>query len=158
MQFPQTTARTQLPLFHAALLTSPPAAPCMNAVETPWTESVESFSELTLSGSTENCLLLLAPVLRELSQQAGDRWLTLVDAPAQLTQAWLRKNGLKRETILLLQSRGTQTAVELVSEALRLGRSHTVVSWINQLGAHSRQKLTAAALQGQTQSLNICLS
>jgi cell division inhibitor SulA len=123
-----------------------------------WPQTPESFSELALSGSTENCFLLLAPILRDLSQQAGERWLTLIDAPSQLTQSWLRNNRINRERILLLQSRGAQTALELACEALSLGRSHTVVSWINQPGPHSRQKLTAAAIQGQAQSLNIRLS
>ena len=44
-----------------------------------------------------------------------------------LTQAWLRDAGLNRERILLLQPRGAQSAQQLTCEALRLGRSHTVV-------------------------------
>ena len=158
MQFPQSVERTQLPLFHNAIISAQPIALIDEPAANTWAESVESFSELSLRGSTENCLLLLAPMLRELSQQAGDRWLTLIDAPAQITQTWLRNAGLKREASLLLKASSTNTAVELSCEALRLGRSHTVISWISPIETHSRQMLTRAALQGHSQSLNIRLS
>ncbi len=158
MQFPQAVGRTQLPLFHGAILSNQAESLLFDATESPRTESPESFSELGLSGSMDNCLLLLAPILRELSQQAGDRWLTLVDAPSQLSQSWLRQSKINRERILLLQTRGSQTAIDLACEALRLGRSHTVISWIDLLDRQARQRLTSAANQGQTQSLNIHLS
>ena len=157
MQFPQSVERTQLPLFHSAIISAQPITLIGEPAANTWAESVDSFSELSLRGSTENCLLLLSPMLRELSQQAGDRWLTLIDAPTQITQSWLRNAGLKREASLLLKTSGTNSAVELACEALRLGRSHTVISWINPLDTHSRQLLIRAALQGNSQSLNIRL-
>lgn len=157
MQFPQATGRSQLPLFQRAILAGESAPILIDTLESHWPEAPDSFSELALSGSTDNCLLLLAPILRDLSQQAGERWLTLIDAPSQLTQSWLRNANINRERILLLQSRGTQTALELACEALRLGRSHTVISWINPLERQARHNLTRAAMQGQTQSLNIRL-
>ena len=157
MQFPQSIERAQLPLFYGAGINTRVLLPVPEPAAKAWEESQESFSELALRGSTDNCLLLLAPILRELSQQAGGRWLTLIDAPAQITQTWLRDAGLKREVILLLKAHGTSTAVELACEALRRGRSHTVISWIHPLEAHSQQMLTLAALQGESQSLNIRL-
>ncbi len=157
MQFPQATGRTQLSLFQRAILANPPTPVLLDTAEQHWPEPAESFSELALRGSTDNCLLLLAPILRDLSQQAGERWLTLIDAPAQLTQTWLRNSRINRQRILLLQSRGSQTAVELASEALRLGRSHTVISWINPLDRQARKSLTDAAIMGRSQSLNIGL-
>jgi cell division inhibitor SulA len=45
----------------------------------------------------------------------------------------------------------------LTREALRLGRSHTVVSWINPINAAARQQLIGAARIGDAQSLNIRL-
>jgi cell division inhibitor SulA len=48
------------------------------------------FSELSLRGAAGNCLNLLAPILRELSEDQDARWLTLIAPPASLTQAWLR--------------------------------------------------------------------
>ena len=39
------------------------------------------FSEITLSGQTQQCLQLIAPILRDLSEDQNDRWLTLVSPP-----------------------------------------------------------------------------
>ncbi|MHC8361039.1 SOS-induced cell division inhibitor SulA [Pseudomonas sp. PMCC200344] len=156
MQFPHTSQQAQLPLFEAFMVQ--PLAPILKeVVELPWSAEPEVFSELSLRGAAGNCLNLLAPILRELSQEQDARWLTLIAPPASLTQAWLRDAGLNRERILLLQPRGTQSAQQLTCEALRLGRSHTVVSWLNPLSSTSRQQLISAARTGDAQSLNIRL-
>jgi len=156
MQFPHTSQQAQLPLFEAFMVQ--PLAPILkDVVESPWSAEPEVFSELSLRGAAGNCLNLLAPILRELSQDQDARWLTLIAPPASLTQAWLRDAGLNRERILLLQPRGTQSAQQLTCEALRLGRSHTVVSWINPLNTAQRQQLISAARIGDAQSLNIRL-
>ncbi|MDO7896803.1 SOS-induced cell division inhibitor SulA [Pseudomonas citrulli] len=156
MQFPHTPQHTQLPLFEAFM--AQPLVPVLKEViESPWGVEPEAFSELSLRGAAGNCLNLLAPILRELSQDQDARWLTLIAPPASVTQAWLRDAGLNRERILLLQPRGTQSAQQLTCEALRLGRSHTVVSWINPLNATARQQLISAARTGDAQSLNIRL-
>nr|WP_314529159.1 SOS-induced cell division inhibitor SulA [uncultured Pseudomonas sp.] len=156
MQFPHTSQQAQLPLFEAFMVQ--PLAPILkDVVESPWSAEPEVFSELSLRGAAGNCLNLLAPILRELSQDQDARWLTLIAPPASLTQAWLRDAGLNRERILLLQPRGTQSAQQLTCEALRLGRSHTVVSWLNPLGSAQRQQLISAARTGDAQSLNIRL-
>ncbi|AXA54773.1 SOS-induced cell division inhibitor SulA [Pseudomonas thivervalensis] len=156
MQFPHTPQHTQLPLFEAFM--AQPLAPVLKEViESPWGIEPEAFSELSLRGAAGNCLNLLAPILRELSQDQDARWLTLIAPPASVTQTWLRDAGLNRERILLLQPRGTQSAQQLTCEALRLGRSHTVVSWLNPLTATARQQLISAARTGDAQSLNIRL-
>ncbi|UZE25545.1 CDP-glycerol--UDP-pyrophosphoryl-N-acetylglucosaminyl-N-acetylmannosamine glycerophosphotransferase [Pseudomonas sp. B21-056] len=156
MQFPHTPQHTQLPLFEAFM--AQPLAPVLKEViEAPWGIEPEAFSELSLRGAAGNCLNLLAPILRELSQDQEARWLTLIAPPASVTQAWLRDAGLNRERILLLQPRGTQSAQQLTCEALRLGRSHTVVSWLNPLSSTARQQLISAARTGDAQSLNIRL-
>ena len=156
MQFPHTPQQAQLPLFEAFM--AQPLAPILkDVVESPWSAEPEVFSELSLRGAAGNCLNLLAPILRELSQDQDARWLTLIAPPASLTQAWLRDAGLSRERILLLQPRGTQSAQQLTCEALRLGRSHTVVSWLNPLSTTLRQQLISAARIGDAQSLNIRL-
>jgi cell division inhibitor SulA len=135
-----------------------PLAPALKeAIESPWGIEPEAFSELSLRGAAGSCLNLLAPILRELSQDQDARWLTLIAPPASVTQAWLRDAGLNRERILLLQPRGSQSAQQLTCEALRLGRSHTVVSWLNPLTATARQQLISAARTGDAQSLNIRL-
>ena len=157
MQFPQPSPQqTQLPLFEAFM--AQPLAPILkDVVESPWSAEPDVFSELSLRGAAGNCLNLLAPILRELSQEQDARWLTLIAPPASLTQAWLRDAGLNRERILLLHPRGAQSAQQLTCEALRLGRSHTVVSWLNPLSSQSRQQLISAARTGDAQSLNIRL-
>ncbi|KAB0486729.1 SOS cell division inhibitor SulA [Pseudomonas reinekei] len=157
MQFPHTSQQAQLPLLFEAFMAQPLAPILKEVVESPWSAEPEVFSELSLRGAAGNCLNLLAPILRELSQDQDARWLTLIAPPASLTQAWLRDAGLNRERILLLQPRGTQSAQQLTCEALRLGRSHTVVSWLNPLSTTSRQQLISAARTGDAQSLNIRL-
>jgi cell division inhibitor SulA len=155
MQFHQTP-QAQLPLFEAFM--AQPIAPIINEIaETPWGYEPDLFSELSFRGAPGNCLNLMVPILRELSEEADARWLTLIAPPASLTQARLRAAGVNRERILVLQPRGTQSALELTREALRLGRSHTVVSWINPLSSAARQQLISAARIGDAQSLNIRL-
>ncbi|WP_276145653.1 SOS-induced cell division inhibitor SulA, partial [Pseudomonas aeruginosa] len=102
-------------------------------------------------------LTLLAPILRELSEEQDARWLTLIAPPASLTHEWLRRAGLNRERILLLQAKDNAAALALSCEALRLGRSHTVVSWLEPLSRAARKQLSRAAQLGQAQSLNIRL-
>lgn len=150
MQFPQSLSRNQLPLFDAFL------ASTLAAVEEPASQEA-AFSEVSLRGAAGHCLTLLAPMLRELSEKDDERWLTLIAPPASLTQSWLRDAGLNRERILLLQPRRNQSPLQLAQEALKLGRSHTVVSWLHPLPQQARQQLEAAARTGKAQSLNISL-
>lgn len=163
MQFPllpqPTAQQAQLSLFEAFMgqpQTAP--APVLGTLQSPWvTGDPDAFSELSLRGTAGNCLNLLAPMLRELSEEQDARWLTLIAPPGSLTQTWLRDAGLNRERILLLHPRGAQSALQLTCEALRLGRSHTVVSWLNPLSSAARQQLIGAAHIGDAQSLNIRL-
>lgn len=156
MQFPQSLERSQLPLFDAFLAT-PGEALFAPAPDTPALEEALAFSELSLRGTAGHCLHLLAPILRELSENTNARWLTLIAPPSSLTQTWLRDAGLNRERILLLHPRQGQSALELAEEALKLGRSHTVVSWLHPLEHSARLRLARAAEVGQAQSLNISL-
>jgi len=155
MQFPQSLNRSQLPLFEAFLGNA--LTPLLDdVVEAPWIDEPEPFSELRLSGSPGNCRQLLGPVLRELSLNHDARWLTLIAPPASITNAWLRSLGLNLDRLLVLQPGTGQEALDLAREALRLGRSHTVVSWIG-LHPNQRASLTSAARLGCAQSLNIRL-
>ncbi|MBJ9975328.1 CDP-glycerol--UDP-pyrophosphoryl-N-acetylglucosaminyl-N-acetylmannosamine glycerophosphotransferase [Pseudomonas sp. S75] len=146
----------QLPLFEAFL--AQPMLPGLKSREHPLKpQRPELFSELALRGAPGHCHSLLAPILRELSEEDDTRWLTLIAPPSSLTQAWLRHAGLNRERILLLQPGQNQTAVQLACEALRLGHSHTVVSWLGSVSATVRHQLVSAATSGNAQSLNIRL-
>ncbi|MEO9330692.1 SOS-induced cell division inhibitor SulA [Ectopseudomonas guguanensis] len=154
MQVQQSFERPQLPLFDAFLGAS--GTPLVTD-DVARSEDDQAFSELALRGAAGHCLHLLAPILRELSQNQDARWLTLVAPPASLTQAWLRDAGLNRERILLLHPRQGQSALELAEEALKLGRSHTVISWLHPVERSTRQRLAQAAASGGAQSLNISL-
>lgn len=156
MQLPQSPNQSQLPLFEAFMAASAPALQ-PESLNDAWLDQPQAFSELSLRGAAKHCLTLLAPILRELSENDNERWLTLIAPPSNLTQSWLREAGLNRERILLLQPRGEQTALQLAEEALKLGRSHTVVSWLHPLERKARQTLETAARQGSAQSLNISL-
>jgi cell division inhibitor SulA len=154
MQLPQSFNQAQLPLFEAFL--AQPLSPILtDSIELNWTEETQVVSELSLRGASGHCLNLLAPILRELSQNQDARWLTLIAPPSSLTRIWLRDAGLNRERILLLHPHGKQSACDLACSALRLGRSHTVVSWLRPLDRLTQQLLASAAHTGDTQSLNI---
>ncbi|PYC18957.1 SOS-induced cell division inhibitor SulA [Pseudomonas mosselii] len=154
--FTHAPQQAQLPLFEAFL--AQPVLPGLKpAPKARKNSQPELFSELALRGAPGHCQSLLAPILRDLSEEDDSRWLTLIAPPGSLTQAWLRDAGLNRERILLLQPGGSQTALQLACEALRLGHSHTVVSWLGTLNANARQQLQRAAANGNAQSLNIRL-
>lgn len=155
MYVQQSFERPQLALFDA-FLAGAPSAPLVTD-DTSTNEDDQAFSELALRGAAGHCLHLLAPILRELSQNQDARWLTLVAPPASLTQSWLRDAGLNRERILLLHPRQGQSALQLAEEALKLGRSHTVISWLHPVERSTRQRLAQAAHAGAAQSLNISL-
>ena len=118
--------------------------------------AADHLSEMTLSGSADHCRLLLAPILRDLSEAADTRWLTLIAPPASLSHRWLREAGLNRDRILLLPAQEAQGALGLACKALMSGCSHTVVTF-ERLDRSSRLRLRAAAELGQTQSLNVRL-
>ena len=157
MQYSQSlTQRPQLSLFQEALFGSNVAAALAEPVTAASNSvSTQHISELQLNASASNYQLLLAPILRELSTNSGNRWITLVAPPGSLNQEWLRQARLNRERIIVLQPRGTQSALELTCQALSLGRSHTVISWLNHIGSPTREVLEAASSQGHTQLLNI---
>lgn len=113
------------------------------------------ISELALSGQPQHCLALLAPILKALSEQQEQRWLTLIAPPVELTRQWLKGTGLDTERTLIIYPKGLQTTQELACQVLRLGRSHTVVSWLPALAPAARQRLAEAAEQGQAHSVNI---
>lgn len=156
MQYPQPLDLPQLPLFQEALWANA-SEPLLVQMAEPEAPEDAAFSELSLRGIPGNCLTLLAPILRELSEEQDARWLTLVAPPSSLTHDWMRKAGLNRERILLLPARDQASALSITCEALRLGHSHTVVSWLPALDPQARAQLSRAAIIGRAQSLNIRL-
>lgn len=116
-------------------------------------EDQPGSSEISLNGSPRQCLQLLAPILRELSQADSPGWLSLIDPPLPISQKWLRASGLDPQRILIIRSRQGMESLKLCCEILELGYSHTVVSWLSTSG-HS-QLLNRAARAGHCASLNI---
>jgi len=125
------------------------------ARELPAASVPDTFSELSLHGSQEQCLQLLAPILRQLSDKDDARWLTLVTPPSLLSNAWLRGTHLNRERVLLLQTPSSAKTLQLACEVLCKGQSHTVISWLHDLSDAGKQQLARAAAQGNSQSLNV---
>lgn len=153
MHLPQPLRRSQIPLFEPFLATAtlPGAAPEQKQLPEQY------FSELSLSAARGNRLQLLGAILRDLSQSDDHRWLSLVAPPAAITHEWLRRAGIHRERVLLLHPRAHQSELELACEALRLGRSHTVISWLA-LAQNNRQRLLCSAAEGRSHCLNIALN
>jgi cell division inhibitor SulA len=151
MQYQPLTGKPQLSLFEGLIAQQlSPFGPLPGAAQ----PDADYLSEMSVSGSDGHCRLLLAPILRELSEADG-RWLTLIAPPAAVSPGWLRESGLNRERILLLQAGDAEAALELSCKALAAGCSHTVISWLGRLDKNKRRRLQTAASQGGTQSLNI---
>src|SRR5690606_10996578 len=105
MQYTQPLPdRYQPSLFYGLLM------PLASGEAEPDTEHV---SQLSLRGATGHCVNLLGSILRELSQAADARWLTLIAPPQPLTSGWLRGASLNRERILLLHARDREAALAL---------------------------------------------
>tara|TARA_R110000782_G_scaffold23344_9_gene61149 strand:+ start:2423 stop:2944 length:522 start_codon:yes stop_codon:yes gene_type:complete len=152
----------QTELFHNALMASRHATPAKSTASkriTSLPEVEDGFSEIKLNGAPKQCLQWLAPVLRDLSQAEAPRWLTLLDPPATVSHKWLRSAGLDPERILIVRGKPGMDSLELCCDLLRLGCSHTVVSWLATDGNDGRSShlLRKAAGEGHCQSLNVYL-
>lgn len=116
----------------------------------------QGYSEIALNGSPRQCLQWLAPVLRELSQAETIGWLTLVNPPVDINLPWLRSAGLDPERVRVIHSAKGKDTLALCCDVLRLGNSHTVVSWLAG-DARESDMLTRAARAGNCSSLNVRL-
>ena len=120
----------------------------------PFEENDSGYSEICLNGAPRQCLQWLAPVLRDLSQANVPGWLTLIDPPDHVSHGWLRAAGLDPQRILIVRPNRGMNSLALCCDILRLGYSHTVVSW---LAADSREsaQMAGAARLGNCRSLNV---
>ncbi|WP_341705975.1 SOS-induced cell division inhibitor SulA [Halopseudomonas sp.] len=161
MQYARTEQQTltQTDLFHNALMATRLKH---HAFEQPVHASPQedepdgSYSEMTLQGSARQCLQWLAPVLRELSQKDCRRWLTLIDPPASVSQQWLRGANLDPQRIMIVRSKAGMDSLKLCCDLLKMGGSHTVVSWLDRDSCVA-PRLERAAQVGRCQSLNVHL-
>src|SRR5690606_415410 len=83
-------------------------------------------------------------------------WLTLIDPPLPVSHKWLRTSGLDPQRILIIRPKHGMDTLELCCEILRLGYSHTVVSWLPPR-ASTHRRLEAAARAGYCARLNVRL-
>lgn len=86
-----------------------------------------NITEILLHNSTISLQPVLLPMIAQLSRQ--DRWLTLINPPANLNRDLLQQGGACIEQILVLHTRDDETSRLLTSRALAAGTSHTVICW-----------------------------
>ena len=158
MQYARNKGSAAQPdLLHQVMMSSRLQAQSLGGTAMPDSEPENvGFSEICLNGTPRQCLQWLAPVLRDLSQASCPGWLTLIDPPLPVSQKWLRTSGLDPQRILIIRPKHGMDTLELCCEILRLGYSHTVVSWLPPL-ASTRRRLEAAARSGYCASLNVRL-
>lgn len=162
MQYAREPRPTQLELVHYSpvadpgRITAPPVAARTMPADIEAEESEYGYSEMCLNGAPRQCLKWLAPVLRDLSQADAPGWLTLIDPPEQVSHGWLRSAGLDPQRILIVRPNRGMDRLALCCEILRLGYSHTVVSWLPTQGREVA-RLEAAARIGNSRCLNIRL-
>ncbi len=159
---PDQQTLTQADLFHNALMATRlehirfSREMSQQPVTAPADDQEYGYSEISLQGAARQCLQWLAPVLRDLSNSAAPRWLTLIDPPASLSNHWLRNADLDPSRIMIVRSKPGMDATKLCCDLLKLGCSHTVVSWLSP-DSSTAPRLERAAQSGQCRSLNIRL-
>lgn len=160
---PDQQTLTQADLFHNALMASRMEHSQFSRPRTqqqPLPSSPDEqdygYSEINLQGAARQCLQWLAPVLRDLSNSAAPRWLTLIDPPSSLSNQWLRNADLDPTRIMVVRSKPGMDATTLCCDLLKLGGSHTVVSWLSP-DSSTKPRLERAARAGRCHSLNIRL-
>lgn len=159
MQYARESRPTQLELVHNQTMVDDrlvvePTSALQPSVELD--EPEYGYSEICLNGAPRQCLQWLAPVLRDLSQAEAPGWLTLIDPPEQVSHAWLRSAGLDPWRILIVRPNRGMDRLALCCEVLRMGYSHTVVSWLP-TGRREIARLEAAARRGSSRCLNVRL-
>lgn len=92
---------------------------------------------------------LLLPIIAQLSRD--DRWLTLINPPAELNRALLDQVGASTGHILVLRCTGA--ALPLCRQALAAGTSHTVILWCENGQPLPLKQLAPAAEQGNAQAI-----
>ena len=87
MQYQTSTSRPQLSLFDGVIAQSLAPFGSLAPRSKPEQEKKDHLSELSLSGSSQHCHLLLTPILRELGDATDSRWLTLIAPPPSFHRA-----------------------------------------------------------------------
>lgn len=108
------------------------------------TEIIQHNSEVSLSP-------LLLPMLAQLSQQ--ERWLAIVNAPAELTRESLAQAGVDIQHLWFLKANHKHSALDLARRALEARTCHAVVSWHEALDEGAMRQLHRSAACSDTQGI-----
>lgn len=109
-------------------------------------------TEILLHSSRVSLHPVLLPMISQLSRD--NRWLTLINPPADLSCELLTQAGAVTGHILALHSReGRHEPLTLCQQALSAGTSHTVIAWYDSGRTTPLHQLDLAASQGDAQAI-----
>ncbi|RDH43858.1 SulA-like leucine-rich domain-containing protein [Zooshikella ganghwensis] len=114
-------------------------------------------SEFVFSGPEQLLASIIPSILADLNNDNTQRWLTIVCPPElkSLTIRWLQDSKLNRQTTLFLTATSEVSLLQLTLQALQMGKSHTVVCWLDYIDEHTVELLEGAAQRGNSQAINI---
>lgn len=139
--FAQQTYQQQ-PLPFQQGTATPTVAPLADTRATP---HVSRVTELVIPGGDQNAVLL--PMVRYLSDQNQQQWLTLISHHNQEPR-WLKNQGLNPRTLRVIQANSPNDILWMTWEALTNGTSHTVVAELSAQPKDVMKELERAAAQG----------
>lgn len=115
------------------------------------------ITEIILSSARIPLTSFIPPMLAQLSHNEQQRWLTVVCSSQyrNLTLKWLQDAYINNKQVLFLTANNEASTKELTLQALTLGKSHTVVSWLPELDEETLAKLDLAAHEGNCHVINI---
>lgn len=109
-------------------------------------------TEILLHNSRVSLHPVLMPMITQLSH--NNRWLALINPPADLSRELLIEAGALTGRILLLHAReGRHEPLKLCRQALSAGTSHTVIAWCEAGRTTPLHQLDLAATQGNAQAI-----
>lgn len=108
------------------------------------TEIIQHSAEISLAP-------LLLPMLAQLSGQ--QRWLALVEPPAEVTRARLQQAGVQLDRVWILRPDNQHSSLDLACRALAARTCHTVVSWLGADNERDLERLRRSAEQSGCQGI-----
>lgn len=124
---------------------SAPAPEVTPSASTRAAPSASRVTELVIPGGDQNAVLL--PMVRFLSEQNQQQWLTLISHHNQEPR-WLKNQGLNPRTLRVIQANSHKDILWMTWEALTNGTSHTVVAELSAQPKDVIKELERAAAQG----------
>ncbi|WP_163833545.1 SulA-like leucine-rich domain-containing protein [Spartinivicinus ruber] len=115
------------------------------------------ITEIILSSARVPLTSFIPPMLAQLSHHEKQRWLTVVCSKQyhKLTLKWLQDAYINNKQVLFLTATNEGSIKDLTLQALSLGKSHTVVSWLPVLDEATLSALEIAAKKGNCHVINI---